>query len=580
MAGPSASGKTTTAHILCDRLKELDEKTEVISLDDFYLPTDKLPVLSDGTRDLESVNALDTALLDACFYDIVKNGRALLPVFDFKEKKRILNAREIDISGRGIAIIEGLHALNPIIEFYNEVISGDGTAVTAIEKGEDVTRLSALLTIEGREYQSSDTLENSNADYENECEGLLAVSLYNCFCKASHYTPQWGILTGVRPAKLFSRLCRENGETAAESWFENALFVNKEKISLCRETVEGENRITALSRPDSFSLYISVPFCPTRCAYCSFVSHSVENAGKLIPDYISLLKTEIAKTGDIAKAIGLRLETVYIGGGTPTAVSAEQLGEIMTAVRDSFDLSALREFTVEAGRPDTVTKEKLDTIKRLGCTRISINPQTMNDAVLKNIGRRHTAEDTVRAFLLARECGFDNINTDLIAGLPGDTAESFENTVNSVLRLDPESITVHSLSMKRSSALTVSGSFPEALMGEEAAKMVSYARNTLKTHGLAPYYMYRQSKTVGNLENVGYAKKGAECLYNVYTMDETHTILACGASAVSKLREPSGSYIERIFNFKYPYEYISRFNELLERKKGVLAFYEKYPYRN
>lgn len=466
------------------------------------------------------------------------------------------------------------------IEFYNEVISGDGTAVTAIEKVEDVTRLSALLTIEGREYQSSDTLENSNADYENECERLLAVSLYNCFCKASHYTPQWGILTGVRPAKLFSRLCRENGEAAAESWFENALFVNKEKISLCRETVEGENRITALSRPDSFSLYISVPFCPTRCAYCSFVSHSVENAGKLIPDYISLLKTEIAKTGDIAKAIGLRLETVYIGGGTPTAVSAEQLGEIMTAVRDSFDLSALREFTVEAGRPDTVTKEKLDTIKRLGCTRISINPQTMNDAVLKNIGRRHTAEDTVRAFLLARECGFDNINTDLIAGLPGDTAESFENTVNSVLRLDPESITVHSLSMKRSSALTVSGSFPEALMGEEAAKMVSYARNTLKTHGLAPYYMYRQSKTVGNLENVGYAKKGAECLYNVYTMDETHTILACGASAVSKLREPNGSYIERIFNFKYPYEYISRFNELLERKKGVLAFYEKYPYRN
>ena len=272
------------------------------------------------------------------------------------------------------------------IEFYNEVISGDGTAVTALKKGEDVTRLSALLTIEGREYQSTHTLENSNADYENECERLLAVSLYNCFCKASHYTPQWGILTGVRPAKLFSRLCRENGETAAEGWFENALFVNKEKISLCRETVEGENRITALSRPDSFSLYISVPFCPTRCAYCSFVSHSIENAGKLIPDYISLLKTEIAKTGDIAKAIGLRLETVYIGGGTPTAVSAEQLGEIMTAVRDSFDLSALREFTVEAGRPDTVTKEKLDTIKRLGCTRISINPQTMNDAVLKNIG--------------------------------------------------------------------------------------------------------------------------------------------------------------------------------------------------
>ena len=466
------------------------------------------------------------------------------------------------------------------IEFCNEVISGDGTAVTTREKGESVTRLSALLTLDGVRYEESFTLENSNADYESECERLLAVSLYNCFRKASHYTPQWGILTGVRPAKLFSRLCRENGETAAEDWFKNALFVNEEKISLCRETVKGENKITALSRPDSFSLYISVPFCPTRCAYCSFVSHSVENAGKLIPDYINLLKKEIAKTGDIAKSLGLRLETVYIGGGTPTAVTAEQLGEIMTAVRDNFDLSVLREFTVEAGRPDTVTKEKLNTVKKLGCTRISINPQTMNDCVLKNIGRRHTAEDTVKAFLLARECGFNNINTDLIAGLPGDTAASFENTVNSVLRLDPESITVHSLSMKRASTLTVSGSFPETLMGEEAAKMVSYARNTLKTHGFLPYYMYRQSKTVGNLENVGYAKNGSECLYNVYTMDETHTVLACGASAVSKLREPGGSYIERIFNFKYPYEYISRFNELLERKKGVTAFYEKYPYRN
>ena len=252
----------------------------------------------------------------------------------------------------------------------------------------------------------------------------------------------------------------------------------------------------------------------------------------------------------------------------------------MTAVKDFFDLSSLREYTVEAGRPDTVTKEKLDVIKNLGATRISINPQTMNNEVLKGIGRRHTAEDTERAFMLAREHGFDNINTDLIAGLPGDTFDSFKTTLKRVLALNPESVTVHSLSMKRSSSLNVNGLFPEAKMGAEAAKMVNFAREALTQRGIAPYYMYRQSKTVGNLENVGYAKRGAECLYNVFTMDETHTVLACGASAVTKLRQPDGPYIERIFNYKYPYEYISRFNELTARKDGILRFYEKYPANN
>ena len=357
-------------------------------------------------------------------------------------------------------------------------------------------------------------------------------------------------------------------------------MVSENKISLCRETVESENKITALSKPDSYSLYISIPFCPTRCAYCSFVSHSVEQAKGLIPEYIRFLKEELKLTAEIAKELNLRLETIYIGGGTPTSLTAGQIGEIMTAVKDSFDLSSLREYTLEAGSPDTVTREKLETIKNLGATRISINPQTMNDEVLKSIGRRHTAKETEKAFLLARECGFDNINTDLIAGLHGDTYESFKETVNWVLALDPESVTVHSLSMKRSSTLNVNGLFPEAQMGAEAALMVNFARETLTSKGIFPYYMYRQSKTVGNLENVGYAKRGKECLYNVYTMDETHTVLACGASAVTKLREPVGPYIERIFNYKYPYEYISRFNELVVRKDGILRFYEKYPANN
>ena len=414
----------------------------------------------------------------------------------------------------------------------------------------------------------------------SELHEEFKTDLYKKLEKMTGRTLPWGKLTGVRPSKIAVNLI-EN-KTSDEDIIK--LFMDKHYASEAKAKLAlgvAHKELGLLGQRDyvnGYSLYIGIPFCPTTCLYCSFTSYSIDKWHDRVEEYLSALFCEMEFVA--AKLKNRRLDTIYFGGGTPTTLSADQLDRLLGHMEKCFDMSDIVELTVEAGRPDTVTKEKLDTIKRLGCTRISINPQTMNDAVLKNIGRRHTAEDTVRAFLLARECGFDNINTDLIAGLPGDTAESFENTVNSVLRLDPESITVHSLSMKRSSALTVSGSFPEALMGEEAAKMVSYARNTLKTHGLAPYYMYRQSKTVGNLENVGYAKKGAECLYNVYTMDETHTILACGASAVSKLREPNGSYIERIFNFKYPYEYISRFNELLERKKGVLAFYEKYPYRN
>ena len=463
------------------------------------------------------------------------------------------------------------------IEFCEREEREDRTSITSLLRSEKETQLSAELLIDGKSFRFSETLSNENPDYGNECERLLAVALYNCFVKASGYVPEWGILTGVRPAKLFSRLSVFEGVSKAEEWFKKGLMVSENKISLCRETVESEDRITALSAPDSFSLYISIPFCPTRCAYCSFVSHSIEQAKGLIPEYIRLLKEELRLTAEIAKKLNLRLETIYIGGGTPTSLTADQIGEIMTAVKGCFDLYALREYTVEAGRPDTVTKEKLDTIKRLGATRISINPQTMNDEVLKAIGRRHTAEETEKAFLLARECGFDNINTDLIAGLHGDTFESFKETVRRVLALDPESVTIHSLSMKRSSTLNVNGLFPEAKMGEEAAKMVNFARETLTGNGIFPYYMYRQSKTVGNLENVGYAKRGKECLYNVYTMDETHTVLACGASAVTKLREPKGPYIERIFNYKYPYEYISRFDELAIRKDGILRFYEKYP---
>ncbi len=424
--------------------------------------------------------------------------------------------------------------------------------------------------------EKSDSVSMDTDGFDDECERLFAVMLYGIFSDYTGMTPKWGILTGVRPGKLMRRMSDNEGEDNARRYFSEKLLVSDEKIDLALEASRTEQSIIELSRPDSFSLYVSVPFCPTRCSYCSFVSHSVEQAKKLIEPYVKLVCDEIAYTGEIAKKLGLHLETVYIGGGTPTAVSADRLGRIMSAVNNNFDLTDCREFTVEAGRPDTVTDEKLDAIKKNGATRISINPQTMCDKVLENIGRKHTAEQTVTAFNMARRHGFDNINMDLIAGLPEDTYETFTDTMSKISDLDPESVTVHTLSMKRSSKMTTGGDLPDVEVGKTADKMLRFAKESLAKDGLRPYYLYRQSRTVGNLENTGFAKKGYEGLYNIYIMDETHTILACGASGVTKLKASDG-YIERIFNYKYPYEYIDRFEEMINRKSGIEKFYNVHP---
>lgn len=446
----------------------------------------------------------------------------------------------------------------------------------------------AVCTMDGRTASAELTFFGNTFSRSAVCvknddktkELTLATCLFECFKEATGYAPEWGLLTGVRPAKLYSRLLGSLGKEQTDAYFRDTLFVSDEKISLCAETVEPEEKIVAKNRPDSFSLYLSVPFCPSRCSYCSFVSHSVDKAGKLVDGYVELLCKEIEQTGEIAKNLGLRLETVYIGGGTPVALSADQLTLVMKTVRENFNLDGISEYTVEAGRPDAIDRDKLLAIKKGGATRISVNPQTMNDSVLEEIGRKHTAAQTVEAFKLARSVGFDNINMDLIAGLPTDTFEGFKKTLETLLELEPESITVHSLSVKKASNISRDNTLPEIDAGTVASQMVRYARARLTEKGIVPYYMYRQSKTVGNLENVGYAKKGYEGLYNVYIMDETHTILACGASAVTKLREPSGDFIDRIFNFKYPYEYISRFDEMVARKDGITKFYEKYPIKS
>ncbi len=430
------------------------------------------------------------------------------------------------------------------------------------------------VTVSLKDFEKTLTCEKiDNEEYD---ELRMAQLLYEILCEYFGTTLPWGVLTGVRPIKLLRKFIDSIGEEKAVSHFKNEFKVSQQKLDLAVITQKAEREILELSKEKSFSLYISIPFCPSRCNYCSFVSQSIEKAKYLIDDYVKLLCEEIRITADIAKKLGLQLETVYMGGGTPTTLTAEQMDAVLSTVNESFDMSTCREFTVEAGRPDTITKEKLLAIKKNGVDRISINPQTLNDEVLGIIGRRHSAQDAIDAFYLARECGFDNINMDLIAGLNGDCFESFVTTLDKIRELSPESVTIHTLSLKRSSNLNTENIEVDIGIKNETTSMVEYSQEKLLLDSYIPYYLYRQSRMAGNLENVGWAKKGCESLYNVYIMDETHTILACGAGGVTKLKAYSQDKLERIFNYKFPYEYISGFSQLMERKKGVTDFYKTY----
>lgn len=418
--------------------------------------------------------------------------------------------------------------------------------------------------------------ENSQVYDDTENERMLCQLLYKILCEFTGVTPPWGMITGVRPVKLYRKLREADGEEKADKYFTDKLFVSKEKLEFAKITEKVEKKILDLSTDKSFSLYIAIPFCPSRCNYCSFVQSSVERSKHLIDPYVDLLCEELKYTAEIAGNLDLKLETIYMGGGTPTTLNASQLDRVLSTVNSSFDVSGCREFTVEAGRPDTITAEKLNAIKENKVSRISINPQTLNDEVLKIIGRKHTAQQFIDAYKIAEKIGFDSINTDLIAGLYGDTYDSFVNTLDGICELNPECVTIHTLSLKRSSTLTKDGTKIDAESSMETARMLDYAKEKLFENEYLPYYLYRQSRMVGNLENTGWSKVSKESLYNVYVMDETHTILGCGAGAVTKLKTNSIDYLERIFNFKYPYEYIDRYKEMIDRKNAVTEFYNKF----
>lgn len=439
------------------------------------------------------------------------------------------------------------------------ISEGDDFCITKRVLGGNGIVLSAVLSVGGEVTRRAECIP-PDAD-EKEQERVLSVLLYRLLSDFTGIKPPWGILTGVRPVKLLAGLSPQQAA--------GRLLVSPEKTELARKISEVQQPLIGSLPPKSYSLYVSIPFCPTRCSYCSFVSHSVEKAAARVEEYLDRLCEEMRQTADIARQLGLKLDTIYFGGGTPTTLSAEQLKRLFSQL-DCFDLSRLREFTVEAGRPDTITREKLLAIRGAGAGRISVNPQTMSDRVLEAIGRRHTSKQTEEAYALAREIGFDSINMDLIAGLPSDDFDGFRRSLDRVCELEPENVTVHSLSLKRAATL-----FRERgeRTGEGAAEMIDYTHATLAQRGYAPYYLYRQKNTADNRENTGYAKSGKESLYNLYIMEELQTILAVGAGASTKLVDREGGRIHRISNFKYPYEYIDRFDEICKEKHQIFDFF-------
>lgn len=462
----------------------------------------------------------------------------------------------------------------PIVTFdflFEEYPQGGDLCLIKREFCESGYRLSVSVKLGEAEENRMEVREGNYSDKEDEA--ALCRMLYLIMERLTGITPAWGMVTGIRPVKKVNELM-ERGLDKSEifSALKEKYYVSDEKLELAYSTaVTQSDALNALDKR-SYSLYVSIPFCPSRCSYCSFVSHSIESAGakKLLPDYVKKLCEEIALTAETAKELDLRLDTVYIGGGTPTVLSADQLAEVMSAVKKNFDISKIREYTVEAGRSDTITEKKLEIIRDFGATRISVNPQTMNDSVLEAIGRRHTAKDVVSAFETARRLGFGNINMDVIAGLPTDTPESFAQTIETLCGMDPESITIHTLTVKRSSALF---SEEERRIDGRTGEMVGSGQKCLLGAGYLPYYLYRQKNTVENLENVGFAKAGYECLYNIYIMEEAQTILAAGAGGSTKLVNTETGKIERLFNYKFPYEYISRYDKMIAKKAGIVKFF-------
>ena len=442
----------------------------------------------------------------------------------------------------------------------------DGEAVSALHRGSTWLTATTSITLDGKTARASRRIKAADETVRGR-RRALQQSYYLAAIQLLPNLPAWGALAGVRPTKITTKHLLEGGTAkSANKLLKDVYFVTPERRKLAIDCSLATANAASLLDENDVSLYVGIPFCPTRCAYCSFVSRTVGKQTELLDAYLAALLREIQLTGQLLANSGRTVRTIYIGGGTPTTLSEAQMETLLDAISDAFDLSRCIEFTVEGGRPDTLDVEKLLAISSQGVDRISINPQTMNDTVLKASGRPHTAEDVLRAYEEAENAGFIAINMDLIAGLPMDTVESFCQSLDTVANLNPANITVHTLALKKDADLFQQRQgLPSA---DDVTKMVAYATQRLTGLGYKPYYLYRQKYMSGSFENVGWSRDGMDCLYNIYMMEEVHTIVSVGGGSISKVNLPDGKLV-RFPNPKFPEQYIEMIDTVLEKKKEM-----------
>ncbi len=443
-----------------------------------------------------------------------------------------------------------------------------GEAVSTLHRGQKWLTAVTAITLDGKTVRGIRRIPAGEETVRLRRQ-TLQQSYYKAAIQLLPELPPWGALAGVRPTKITTRHLLEGGtEKSADDLLRKVYYVTENRrelaIDCSRSTVAAAN----LLEPQDISLYVGIPFCPTRCAYCSFVSRSIGKRTELMEPYLEALAKEIEVTGRLLAASGKRVRSLYIGGGTPTTLTGAQMAQLLDTIRDSFDLSRCLELTVEGGRPDTLDGEKLRTIAQHGADRMSINPQSMVDSVLRASGRPHKAADVLRAYQEAVDAGFKAINMDLIAGLPTDTLDGFRHSLDTVAALNPANITVHTLALKKGADLFERRE--NLATAQEVTDMVAYANETLRALGYKPYYLYRQKYMSGSFENVGWSRDGLDCLYNIYMMEEVHTIVSLGGGGMNKVNLPDGK-LQRFHNPKFPEQYIDQLDSVLQQKEELFA---------
>ncbi len=444
----------------------------------------------------------------------------------------------------------------------------EGTAVSALFRGKTWLTATAKITLNGKTVSAVRRLK---ADEETVRlrRRVLQQSYYLAAIQLLDRKPAWGALAGVRPTKITTKHLLEGGTPAsADRLMRDVYYVTPERRQLAVDCSESTVKAVSLMDKDDLSVYVGIPFCPTRCSYCSFVSRTVGKKTDLLDKYLAALEREIQVTARLMKESGKHLLTLYIGGGTPSILSTPQMIHLLDTLRESFDFSRCIEFTVEGGRPDTLDLEKLRAIREHGADRMSINPQTMEDSVLRACGRPHTGADVIRAYRQAEEAGFSAINMDLIAGLPTDDFDGFRRSLDAVASLNPANITVHTLALKKGADLFEKR---EGLStAEEVSRMVDYSNAALRNLSYRPYYLYRQKYMSGSFENVGWSREGLDCLYNIYMMEELHTIVSLGGGGMNKVNLPDGT-LQRFHNPKFPEQYIEMIDSVCRQKEELFT---------